>query len=132
MAVAGEDGYSVAVVMLRGKANRFLEILCSDHLQDRAENLVLVALHVGRDVVEEGRSYEEAFLMALQRKAAAVDDELGALVDAHLDVLLDALLVRHADHRAVVGLWIRRDADPQALDRRDQLLAKRVRGFLTD
>ena len=42
-------------------------------------------------MVEEGRADEEAFLVALQREAAAVDDQLGALVDAHLDVMLDPL-----------------------------------------
>ena len=40
-------------------------------------------------MVEEGRADEEALLMALQREAAAVDDQLAALVGAHLDVVLD-------------------------------------------
>ena len=83
-------------------------------------------------MVEEGRADEEAFLMALEREAAAVDDQLGALVDAHLDVVLDPLLVRGADHRAVMRVGIGRHADAQPLDRRDQLLAQRVGGVVAD
>ena len=48
-------------------------------------------------MIEQCRADEEAFLMALQREAAAVDHQLGALVDAHLDVILDARLVRGVD-----------------------------------
>ena len=87
---------------------------------------------LGLHMVEEGRADEEAFLMALQLEAAAVDDQLGAFVDAHLDVAFDPLLVRAADHRAVMGVGIGRDADAQRLDRRDQLLAQRVGGLVAD
>src|SRR5437868_4439147 len=96
VAVAGEDRDAVAIFVLRRKPHRFLEILRPDHLQDRPENLVLVGLHVGRDPIEEGGADEEALLMPLKREAAAVDHQLGALVDAHLDVMLDPLLVRLA------------------------------------
>ena len=81
-------------------------------------------------MIEEGRADEEAFFMPLQAEAAAVDDQLAAFVDAHLDVGLDPLLVRLADDRAVMGLRISRDADAQCLDRRDQLFAERVGGFV--
>ena len=54
--------------------------------------------------------------MSLQAEAATVDDELGALVHTHLDVVLDTSLVRGADHRAVVGRGIGGDADAQACD----------------
>ncbi len=83
-------------------------------------------------MVEQGRADEEALLMALQREAAAVDDQLAALVDAHLDVMLDPLLVRLADHRAVMRLGVGRDADAQRFDRRDQLFAQRVGGLVAD
>ncbi len=81
-------------------------------------------------MVEEGRADEEAFLVALEREAAAVDDQLRALVDAHLDVVLDARLVRGADHRAVMGLGVGRDADAQPLDRGNQFLAQSVGGVV--
>ena len=83
-------------------------------------------------MVEQGRADEEALLMALQGEAAAVDDQLAALVGAHLDVILDALLVRFVDHRAVMRLGIGRDADAQLLDRRDQLFAQRGGGVVAD
>jgi hypothetical protein len=62
-------------------------------------------------VVEQGRADEEAVLVALQREAATVDDQLGALVDAHLDVALDPRLVGGADHGAVMGVLVGADAD---------------------
>ncbi len=83
-------------------------------------------------MVEQGRADEIALLMALEREAAAVDDQLAAFVGAHLDVILDALLVRGVDHRAVMGVGIGRDADAQGLDRRDQFLAQRVGGLVAD
>ena len=55
-----------------------------------------------------------------------------ALVDRHLDVVLDPLLVRGVDDRAVVRLRIGRDADAQLGDRRDQLFAQRIGGLLAD
>ena len=83
-------------------------------------------------MVEEGRADEKALLMALQREAAAVDDQLAALVGAHLDVIFDPLLVCGVDDRAVMGVGVGRHADPQAGDRRDQLFAKRIGGLVAD
>ncbi len=77
-----------------------------------------------RHVVEQGRADEEAVLVTLQREAAAVDDQLGAFIDAHLDVALDRAPCGRADHRAVVGLVIGATPDRKAADRRDQLLAQ--------
>src|SRR5689334_14411731 len=88
VAVPSEDGDAVAILVLRRELQRRLEIGRADHLQHGPEDLVLVGLHIRRHVIEEGRADEEAFLMALQLEPAAVDDELGALVDAHLDVVL--------------------------------------------
>ena len=68
----------------------------ADDLQHRAEDFLVVGLHVGLHVVEQRRADEEALLVALQLEAAAVDDELGALVLAQLDVVRDLLLVRGA------------------------------------
>ena len=70
--------------------------------------------------------------MALEREAAAIDDELAALVDAHLDVVFDALLVGFADHRAVMRLGIGRDTDAQGLDCGNELLAQAIGGFVAD
>ena len=63
-------------------------------------------------MIEEGWADEEAFLVPLKGESPAIDDQLGALVDAHLDVMLDPLLVRLADHRAIVGVRIGRHTYP--------------------
>ena len=83
-------------------------------------------------MVEQGRADEEALLMALQAKAAAVDDQLASFVDAHLDIVLDALLVRFVDHRAVMSFRIGRNSDAQLFDRRDHLFAERRSGIVAD
>ncbi len=54
--------------------------------QHRAEDLLLVDAHLGLDVVEQAAAEEEAVLVALQFEAAAVDDELGAFLDAEIDI----------------------------------------------
>src|SRR3546814_4894935 len=76
------------------------EIRGADDLEYRAENLFLVTFHVGGDMVEERRADEEALLMPLEREAAAVDDELGALVGACLDPAFDLRLVCGRDDRS--------------------------------
>src|SRR3712207_8858204 len=45
---------------------------------------------------------------------------LAAFVGAHLDVAFDAGAMGRVDHRAVMGLVVGRNADAQALDRRDE------------
>jgi hypothetical protein len=63
------------------------------------------------DVIEQGRADKEALLVALEGEAATVDDQLRALVDPHLDIMFDPLLVRLADDWAVMGVGIGRDSD---------------------
>src|ERR1700756_3078189 len=54
VAVAGEDRHAVAVLVLRGQAQRLLVVVGPDYAQHRPEDLVGVDRHVGGDVVEEG------------------------------------------------------------------------------
>src|SRR5438093_334498 len=93
MAVAGEDGDAVAILVLARQLESRLEIRRAHDLQHRSEDLVMVALHPGGDMIEQGRADKETFLMPLQPEAAAVDDQLGAFIDRGLDPVLDALLV---------------------------------------
>src|SRR6185369_12836700 len=130
VAITGEDRDAVAVGVLRREADGFLEVPGADHLQHRAEDLVLVRLHTGLHMIEEGRADEEAFLMALQREAAAVDDQLRAFVDRQLDVAFDPLLVRLADYGAVVRFGVGGDAHAKSLDRGDELLAQPVSSLI--
>src|SRR5262245_3039780 len=73
VAVAREDGDAIAVLMLGRETQRVVEGFGANHLQNWAENLFVVALHLRSHPVEQGRADEKAFLMALQREAAAVD-----------------------------------------------------------
>jgi hypothetical protein len=52
VAVAREDRDAVAVLMLAGQEHGFLEILGTGDPEDGDENLFLVRLHVGGDVIE--------------------------------------------------------------------------------
>src|SRR3546814_20782138 len=81
-------------------------------------------------MVEERRADEEALLMPLEREAAAVDDELGALVGACLDPAFDLRLVCGRDDGAVMRLGIGRYANAQRLDSGTGLVAEAVHRFL--
>src|SRR3546814_13633133 len=94
--------------MLRRQFERGFEIGRADDLEDGAEDFFLVTFHVGGDMVEQGRTDEEALFMALQRETAAVDHEFGAFVGAFRDPALDLVLVRLRHHGAVMRLGIGR------------------------
>src|SRR5690606_4938023 len=102
VAVAGEDGHAVAVLVPRRQRQRLLEGLRAHDLQHRPEDLLVPGLHVRGDAVEQGGAEEEAVLVPGQGEAAAVDDQLGAFLHPDADVVLDPGLVRGGDHRAVV------------------------------
>src|SRR5690606_4275695 len=53
VAVASEDGDAIAIFVLGRQAQRLLEIARPDHLQDGAEDFLLVGLVVRLDVIEE-------------------------------------------------------------------------------
>ena len=63
---------------------------------------------------------------------AAVDDELGAGLDALADVVLDPRQRRRGDQWAVVGLGVEAVADAQLVDPLDEPGAQAVRGLLAD
>ena len=86
----------------------------------------------GGHMVEQAAAHVVAVLVALHREAAAVDDELGAFLDADVDIALDALQRLPGDQRAEIGRGIGRGADLQALDARDQLVHQPVGGVLAD
>src|SRR3954468_18233654 len=111
VAVAGEDGNAVAVIMLRRQRQRFLVVVRAHHREHRAKDLFLVDPHVLGDVVEQRTTEIETFLVALHLETAAVDGERRAFLDADIDVALD-LLDRLACHeRTVVRRRIDRGAD---------------------
>ena len=62
--------------------------------QYRAEDLFLVDTHVLRDVVEQARAQEEAVFVTFDDEVAAVDDEVGAFLDAEVDVAANLVVMR--------------------------------------
>src|SRR5262249_56986469 len=98
--------------------------------EHRAEDFLLINAHLGRHLVEQAAAHEEAALVALQLEAATVDLELGAFLKAEIDVALDLVEMRLGDHRPVVGLWIGRRSDLQALDARDGLVYHSIPALL--
>src|SRR5271170_8348920 len=82
ISTAREDRNRVALVMHVRIAQRLLERLRTNDLQHGAEDLVLVALHRRRRVIDQGRPQEKPLLMARQAPAPPVDDHLGTLVDS--------------------------------------------------
>ena len=65
-------------------------------------------------------------------EVAAVDDQLGAFLDADIDIVLDAVQRLPGDQRAEIGRRVGRRTDLQALDARDQLVHQPVGRVLAD
>src|SRR3546814_9691421 len=86
--------------------DRVVEALAAYDAEHGPEDLLLVERHLGRDVVEQRAADEVAVLVALQRSAAAVDNQLRAFLDALVDQPLYALLRLGGDERAHVRLGI--------------------------
>src|ERR1700686_2460212 len=79
--------------------------------------------HLGLDLVEQAAAEEKALLVLLQFEAAAVDDELGALLDAEVDIGAHAVQMLAGDERPHLGLRVGAGTD---LQRPDALARSRV------
>ena len=84
--IAGKNRHAIAILMLRRQTRRFFEAVGAHHLQDRTKNFFLIGLHVGGHIIEQRRADKEAVFMALQRQAAAIDQQIRALFDAHFNI----------------------------------------------
>ena len=102
-AVVGEDGGAIAVRIGVDQFEGLVVALDPDHGEDRAEDLVGVDGHLGRDVVEQGGAQEEAVASAVGGDGAPVDDERGAGGFAGVDVAGHLVPVRPGDQRAHVA-----------------------------
>src|SRR6201989_3576006 len=109
--VAGEDGDAVAVLVLGRQAHGLFVVLGADDREHRPEDLFLVDLHLGLHLIEQAGAHEVGLLLALPPEAAAVDQELGAFLDADIDVFLHPVERRLRDQWAVVGLRVGGGAD---------------------
>ena len=112
--------------MGRRQRERLFKVLRPDDLKHRAEDFFLVRRHISRHPIEQRRANKKALLMALKRKAPAINDQFSAFIDARLDPAFDLFLMRLCDHRAIMRARIGRDPHPQGVDRRDQLFAQPV------
>src|SRR6185437_12671068 len=105
---------------------RLFVIRRAHHGEHRAEDLFLVDAHLRRDVIEETAAEEIAALVALQREAAPVDDELRAFRKADIDIAFDALVGLARDERPHLGIGIAVGAELQAPHARRKLLDQSV------
>ena len=101
-----------------GRRERLVVVLGAHHREHRPEDLLLVDAHLGLHFVEEAAAHVEAVLVALHLEVAPVDDELGALLHADIDVGAHLIEVRLGDERAEVGGGVGRGADLQAFHAR--------------
>src|SRR5262249_14199604 len=73
VAVAGEDGNAIAVLVLRGEPHCFFIVFGAHDREHRPEYFLLVDSHRRLDLVEQAAAHEVAVLVALQLEAAAID-----------------------------------------------------------
>ena len=97
--VGGEDGTAVAVLAAVGEGNRILEGVHRETHQHGAEDLLRVGAVVGVHAVEHAGADEVALLVVGHLHAAAVQQQLGAVLDTLLDQLLHTGLGLLADQR---------------------------------
>ena len=130
VAVAGEDCGAVAELMIVDHLDGGIVIRRAHHRENRAENLFLVDLHLGRDAVEQARADIIAALIALQRQVATVHHQLGAFLHAVIDIAAHFVEMHLAHERTHLGIAVRAGADLDLLDlglqRFDQRVARLV------
>ena len=126
IAVAGEDGGAVAVLVTVDQLQRRFVVRASYHREHRAEDLFLVDLHVGLDLVEQTAADEVAFFVALQLQTATVHGQFGAFLDAGVHVAGDPLQGLLGDQRPHLGFRIAVRADLETADLRCQAFHQRV------
>ena len=128
--VAREDRGAVAELVGIDQRERILETAGANHREHRAEDLLAVDAHFGRDPVEQCRAQEEAALIVLEQEIAAVGHQLRPFGHALFDIAAHLVAMLGRYQRAHVVAVIRARADPQRLDAGDQPLDQAVRRFL--
>src|SRR6202012_1865675 len=107
-------------------------VLGAHDREDWAENLFLVDFHVGGHLVEQAAADEIAVLVTLEFEVSAVDDKLGALFDAAIDIAAPLVEELARDHRSVIDLRVAGGSDLEAFDAGNELLHERVGGLAAD
>ena len=106
MAIASEDCDAIAILVIAGKPHRFFKIIGANDLQNGSENLFLIARHLRCHSVDQCGANEKAFLMALQGKAASINDDFAALLFGSVDPTFDPRFVFGRHDRAVMRIGI--------------------------
>src|SRR4029453_11574650 len=130
--VGGEDGGAVAVGVVVDHLDRLVDVGDPEHDQDRAEDLLLVDLHAGEDLVEQGRPDVEALVVAIDAHVAPVQDQLGALVDAGLDQARHLVAGGPGARRAHVGGGVEAGTGAQPPGPLQDLVDQGVAGLAAD
>ncbi|CRK40953.1 hypothetical protein BN1723_015814 [Verticillium longisporum] len=112
---AREDGRAVAVFVLVDELNGVIESLDVEAHEDGAENLLGVALHLGRHVGDDGGGDPVAVGVLGRRVTTAVEEDGGALVLGALDERLDAGLAVRGDDGAKIGAVLEATVDLELL-----------------
>lgn len=102
-AAAGEDGDAVTVLVRVDEIDGLVERVNVETDEDGAEDLLAVALHVARHVGDDGGRDPVAVGVLGRLEAAAVKQDLGALLLGRRDQVLDPRLALGRDDGAQVG-----------------------------
>ena len=127
--VAGEYRGAIAVFMVVDHLDGVVEGAGANDRKNRSEDFFLVDGHVGGDAVKQRAADKIAVLIALQREAAAVDNQLGAFADALVDVTQHLFLVHLGDHGTHLGGIVGGRADLQRLDAGLEFFHQRIGGL---
>jgi len=90
-----------------------LEVIRAHHRQYRAEDFFFIDTHVRLDVVEQAAAQEVPVFIALKVQPPTVDDQVGAFLDAQIDVGLYLLEMLLGDQRAHLAVRIHARPDLQ-------------------
>ncbi len=117
-AIAGEARHAIAELVGIDQRHGTGKIRNVHNAQHRAEDFLLVDLHLRRDVVEQRRANEKALLGTRHLEVATINEQPGALFDALIDETLDLGLVHGGDQRSHVRIGLHAVADLELVDAR--------------
>lgn len=110
-----EDGNAVAVLVLVDELNGVVDSLDIEAHQHGAEDLLLVAGHVGSDVGDDGGSDEVAVGVLFRLEATAVEQDCSTLLLGAVNDAQDALLALGGDDGAQIGALLEATVDLERL-----------------
>jgi len=119
--ICGEYGSSVAVRVVVDQLDSLVQRLDGQADKSRAEDLFLVASHVGLDVVDDSRTNKVAIWILLNLDVTAVQENLSALLSTLINDIMNALLRVLANHWANVSAWLVTSVHLELLDFLDKV-----------